>query len=280
MNKNFITGGVILGGVLVIGGLLTALSLTTISPGYTGLLYDRSGGLEKETLGQGWHFVSPMKKVIEYPISTEIVTLEGESAFQVLTKDSKNVTVEPAYSYSMEVDKLSTVFSKFRGANVETIEEGFIRQTLKNSIQKVTSKYSVFDVMGEKVGEITPQVLEEMREQLSPVGIKIETLSFNRVTTDEKTMESIQKKVDAIQLLETMKVQKEQAVVAAEKARIEAQGNADKAVIEAKGRSQANSLLQQSITPELIEYEKAKKWDGKLPQVTGGNGTILSLPVK
>jgi hypothetical protein len=47
----------------------------------------------------------------------------------------------------------------------------------------------------------------------------------------------------------------------------------------AAAQSKANLQLAQSITQNLVQYEMVKRWDGKLPQVSGG-GTMpmIQLP--
>ena len=42
--------------------------------------------------------------------------------------------------------------------------------------------------------------------------------------------------------------------------------------------ARANQLLSQSITPNLVQYELTKKWNGQMPQVTGGATPLLQLP--
>ena len=56
--------------------------------------------------------------------------------------------------------------------------------------------------------------------------------------------------------------EQEQALVIAE---------AEAEVIRKKAQAQAdaNKLLSESLTPEVVEYEKIQKWDGKLPYATG-----------
>ena len=43
------------------------------------------------------------------------------------------------------------------------------------------------------------------------------------------------------------------------------------ALAAAKGKADANRILQESITPELIQLKAVEKWDGKLPLSTSGN---------
>jgi hypothetical protein len=47
---------------------------------------------------------------------------------------------------------------------------------------------------------------------------------------------------------------------------------------EAEAQARANQLLSQSITPTLVQYELTKKWNGQMPQVTGGAAPLLQLP--
>lgn len=56
--------------------------------------------------------------------------------------------------------------------------------------------------------------------------------------------------------------------------REEAHGDADAMEIRALGQSNANKKLQSTLTPLLIEMKKIERWDGALPQVSGGQSLI------
>lgn len=45
----------------------------------------------------------------------------------------------------------------------------------------------------------------------------------------------------------------------------------------AEAQARANKILAASITKDLVNYEKIKKWDGKLPHVSGNNTPIVNL---
>ena len=69
-NKGLI--GSIVSGVIIVGGLVTTLLITEKIPaGYVGVQYSINGGVSDELLTQGWHLVSPTKKVSLYSIATE-----------------------------------------------------------------------------------------------------------------------------------------------------------------------------------------------------------------
>jgi len=52
------------------------------------------------------------------------------------------------------------------------------------------------------------------------------------------------------------------------------------AILEAQGKAEANRLLQQSISPQVLLLETIKKWNGVYPLYVGngGSGTLLQLP--
>jgi hypothetical protein len=43
-------------------------------------------------------------------------------------------------------------------------------------------------------------------------------------------------------------------------------------------QAKANEWLSKSITSTLVQYEAAKKWDGKMPMVSGGAMPMIQLP--
>lgn len=60
---------------------------------------------------------------------------------------------------------------------------------------------------------------------------------------------------------------------------INAEASAKAKIMNAEAEARANELLQQSITPAILEYFKIEKWNGKLPTTSVGSGssTIIGL---
>lgn len=59
---------------------------------------------------------------------------------------------------------------------------------------------------------------------------------------------------------------------------IAAQAEADAILAVAQAQAEANRELANSVTENLIEYEKIEKWDGKLPTVSGANSIVSIEP--
>lgn len=43
-----------------------------------------------------------------------------------------------------------------------------------------------------------------------------------------------------------------------------------------KLEAEANKIVTDSLSKEILQKQMIEKWDGKLPYVTGDSGTILS----
>ena len=258
-----------------------------VDPGYAGVIYSMDGGIETETLGQGFHVVAPWKKVIEYPVSTETVYYtksnddgdeKKDNSINVNTKDGKQVNVSVTYAYHMDEVQLPSVFEKFRGQKSEVIEAGYMKNEMYQAINEITSQYSLMELVGDKRPQINEAILNKFRNSLEPYGIVIETFNLSDVVPDEQTKDAIQAVVNAQNALEKAKVEKEQAEVDAEKARVAAKGKADAELIEAEGTAAANAKLQESLTPLIVEQRKLDKWDGKLPGIVAGDSNLLIQP--
>jgi prohibitin 1 len=259
-------------------GILVALivgwfSFTeTINQGHAGVVYSRSNGVEDKTLGQGIHFVNPMKRITEYPVSTETVEHDNLS---LATQDGKPLTVDITYDYYNDVEKLPSIYNKFKGQKPEAIEESWLKARLKDSALAVTSKYTILEVFQSRE-KIKAEIQQQFQKDVKTHGFVIENVVFGTPKPDKNTQKAIQAVVDAQQDLEKLKIDKEKATEIAQKQFIEAQGVANAKIEEARGISQSNSVISKSITPEILKLEelKARQKHGWL-EITGAGGVIV-----
>ena len=89
----------------------------------------------------------------------------------------------------------------------------------------------------------------------------------------------IQQAQQAEQEVKKKQAEAQQAVAVAEgKAKAvqaESTGEASAILARAEAQAKANEILSKSLTSELIEYEKMRRWNGTLPTFVGGNATPL-----
>lgn len=298
-------GAVFLGIVIVVGMILALLCMERVPTGYVGVVYNMNGGIDGEVLTQGWHLVSPTKKVTTYSIGIEQSYLTSEDkgdspkdeSFSTPTSDGKSLTVDLEFSYKFDQGRIAETFSRFKGQSGESVKNTFIKPKMRAWTQEVTAKYPVTDVFGDKRQELNEALDVYLKQKFEPYGIIIDTVNFTNISTDSETSAAIQKKVTAQQELElanieakTAKVQadkdkevaliaaeqeKEKASIEAEQAKIVAEGKAEAKRIAADAESEANKKIAESLTPELIEKQKIDKWNGDVPVVQGNSGATI-----
>lgn len=288
-------GGVLVAVVLVVILLCGIICLEKVPAGYVGVVYNMNGGVDGEVLTQGWHIVSPTKKVTTYSIGIEQSYLSSENkgdskqdeSFKCPTSDGKSVTVELEFSYRFDEDRVAETFIRFKGKNGETIKDTFIKPKVSAWTQEITALYPVTDIFGDKRTDINAHLDKYLREKFDQYGILIDTVNFTNIEVDPETAAAIQKKVNAQQELElanieaqTAKIQaekdKEVSRIAAEKVKIDAQAQADALKIAAEAEADANRRIADSLTSELIKYTYVQAWNGNLPTtVLGDSGSYI-----
>ena len=56
-----------------------------------------------------------------------------------------------------------------------------------------------------------------------------------------------------------------------------AEASAEAKLLNATAEAKANEILQKSINPDILEYFKIQRWDGKLPTVTGNSSSLINI---
>lgn len=289
MKKSGIIGGIVIALVLIFG-LITAITcLERVPTGYVGVVYNMSGGVDGEVLTQGWHLVSPTKKVTTYSIGLEQSYLTSEDkgdspndeSFNVPTSDGKTVKVNLEFSYRFDEDRVAETFTLFKGKDGETIKDTFIKPKIVAWTQEVTANYPVTDIFGDQRTAINAELDVYLREKFDQYGIIIDTVNFTDISVDAETAEAIQKKVNAQQELELANIEAQTAKVQAEKEKEVAEIQAEQALIQAQAQAEAeaNAKIAASLTPELIEKIKYEQWNGQMPSTMAGtDSSILITP--
>lgn len=300
-------GGIFLAIVFAVVIIVCFMCMERVPAGYVGVVYNMSGGVDGEVLTQGWHLVSPTKKVTTYSIGIEQSYLtseekgdsEKDESFNIPTSDGKTVKVNLEFSYRFDAERVTETFVQFKGRSGESVKDTFIKPKIMAWTQEISATYPVTDIFGDKRTQINAELDTYLKEKFAPYGIIIDTVNFTDISVDEETAAAIQKKVTAQQELElanieaqTAKVQaekdkqvalieaeknKETAAIQAEQAKIKAQGEADAKKIAADAEAQANRVIAQSLTPELIEKQKIEKWNGDVPRVQGNSTPIVTV---
>lgn len=270
----------VISGVLAFGVAVTALvCLERVPVGYVGVIYS-AAGVEDQTLAQGWHMLSPLKKVSCFPISQQQIVFSDDPADYGEKEhddwsidapaDGGMVKINLTVNYNFMPDRVVELYSRFNGMNGETLVESRIQNSIIAYVKEVTPRFSVMDIYSDKKSEVNEAITEYLNEKLQDeYGINIASALVIDVELDNTLMQKVQAKEQAKQDAEIAELEKQTAMAQAEtdkvKAQakadvdlIEAQAEADAAKIAAEAEAEANSKIAQSITPELIQWQEAQ----------------------
>ena len=260
-----------------------------VEPGEVGVkvyLLGGDKGISNETIGVGWYFIPPTQKVYKFPTSQQnhVWTMdktEGSPTDESITFQSKDgvaINVDAGVSFCVNPHKVSELFQKYRKGMTD-ITHIYIRSLIRDVVTSEASNYTIEEIYGEKRNTFVKSVEHDVRERLEPIGITIDSIFFvGKLRLPQTIIDAIDAKMVAAQraIQRQNEVAEEQS--AALKRVAAAQGEADSIEKIAAAQAKANDLIRKSITPELIQYELMKRWDGKLPMYSGGGVPLISLP--
>lgn len=256
-------------GVVAAGGYV-ALSGTYVGQGEVGVVYTAKSGVKEKTLNPGFHFVGPFAKVKDFPISQQQLVLSNNSADfneKKLEKDTHvdapadggMVKMNMTINYNFIPEKVTGLYEKFNGMDGEQIVESKVKNSILAYIKEVTPKFSVMDIYSTKRAEIGQEIIKYLNEKLQDeYGMNISSALIIDVQLDKELQKKVQAKEQAKQDAEKAELDKQTALAQAETDKVKAEAEAAVAIEKARGQAEANRLLSESITPELIQMKEAE----------------------
>ena len=274
MNKGIIAA------ILALGVAVTAIiCLERVPVGYVGVIYS-AAGVEDQTLAQGWHMLSPLKKVSCFPVSQQQIVFSDDPADYGEKEhddwsidapaDGGMVKINLTVNYNFMPDRVVELYSRFNGMNGETLVESRIQNSIIAYVKEVTPQFSVMDIYSDKKSEVNEAITNYLNEKLQDeYGINVASALVIDVELDDTLMQKVQAKEQAKQDAEIAELEKQTAMAQAETDKVKAQADADVALIEAQAKADAatiaaeaeaesNRKIAQSITPELIQWQEAQ----------------------
>jgi len=259
--------------------LFSVTCLERVNAGNVGVVYSTKG-VEQETLSQGWHWVSPIKKVKQFPISQQQIVFSNDPA-DYNEKQHEDWSIDaPAnggmvkmnltVNYSFQADKVVALYTRFNGMSGEQLVSNYIQNSIIAYVKEVTPRFSVMDIYSEKKSEVNKAITDYLNEKLSDeYGITIHSALIIDVELDSALRTKVMAKEQAKQDAEIAELERKTSLAKAETSlamaeaqaeidKTKAQTAADVALIEAQAEAEANRAIAESITPELIQMKEAE----------------------
>lgn len=240
--------------LIIIGG-----SFGTVRAGQVGIK-TRFSAVTGKVLNPGVYFKMPF---IESVVKMDTQTQKEQATASAASKDLQTVSSQVALNYSIDPAKASSLYQTVGVDYKSRIIDPAIQEAVKASTSQFTAEELVT-----KREEVRNQIKTHLDEKFAGSGILVEGFSIIDFNFSPSFNQAIEAKVTA-----------EQNALAAKNKLAQVQYEAQQAVEEAKGKAQALTVESAAINsnPQILQLRAIEKWNGELPQVTGGATPFINL---
>lgn len=239
-----------------------------VHTGYVGVVYSAKG-VEQQTISQGWHFMSPLKHVSEFPITQQRVVFSNAPSDYGAKEHADwhidapanggTIAINLTVNYNFLPEHVVELYTKFGGMDGESLMESKIQNDIIAYVKEVTPQFSVMQIYSDDRAGVNTAITDYLNEKLTAeYGINVSSGLIVDAQPDDTLMQKIRAKEQAKQDAEIAELNKQTALAQAETDKVKAQTEADVKMIEAQAEADANKVLSESITPELIQMKEAE----------------------
>jgi regulator of protease activity HflC (stomatin/prohibitin superfamily) len=228
------------------------------------------GSVEKRVMGEGLNFKVPMaERVIKVDVRVqphpfkEIDAASKEYQMVKLT-GMMNFHIDPSYVNDL-YQKVGLDFAN------KVIDPAF-----NDFVKEVVPVYPITEILPKRE-EIRKRAMIKLGDNLARYHIIVDDIYFANIRFTPEYEKAIEAKQVAQQQVETQRQILAQREIEAQQKVATAKGEAESILVVAQGQAKANDALSRSISPILVQYKSIEKWNGILPQVSGGAIPLIDL---
>ena len=242
--------------------LCLACSCIVFVPANTvGIRWSAFTGTSETTLNEGIAIKTPVDKIYQIPTTVQEKNMEN---IAVQTLDAQWVAMNLNIKYQVDKANAYKVFKNYK--TLDNLDVNLISNVAQRSVEEVTTKYNVIDILGEQRNTIYTEIENILKEKLAQEGVTLKFITILDTDAGEEIEAAIAKEAVAKKAVETAEQEKKKAEI-----------DAQKKLIEAEGEAKANEIKTEQLTDEILTEMFIEKWDGKLPTVSGSEGMMLDV---
>jgi regulator of protease activity HflC (stomatin/prohibitin superfamily) len=257
--------------VLLLAALAVVQSQVIVDAGHVGVV-TQFGAVTGAVYEPGFHFKIPFVQDVEiFDVRTQKDQVEATAA----SKDLQQVKSVIALNFHLDAANASTVYQAIGTSYKERIVDPAIQEAFKSATAQFTAEELI--TKRTEVKNLAQSTLSEQLERSHVIVVDLNIVNFDFSEEFNRAIES--KQVASQQVLKA-KQDLERSRVEAEQKIVEAKARADSQLIEADAAAKSQQLQQLSLTELYIQNKAVDKWDGQLPQYTGGGALpFIGQPV-
>jgi regulator of protease activity HflC (stomatin/prohibitin superfamily) len=228
------------------------------------------GSVENRIMGEGLNFKVPMAEtVIKVDVRVQphpFREIDASSKEYQIVKMTgmMNFHIDPAFVNDL-YQKVGLDFAD------KVIDPAF-----NDFVKEVVPTYPIGEILPKRE-EIRQTAMKKLGNNLSRYHIIVDDIYFANIRFSPEYERAIEAKQVAQQQVETQKQVLAQREIEAQQKVATAKGEAESILVVAQEQAKANEVLSHSITPILVSYKSIERWNGSLPQVSGGAVPFIEL---
>jgi len=228
------------------------------------------GSVEKRIMGEGLNFKMPIAETVikvdvrVQPHPFKQIDASSKEYQMVNMTGMMNFHIDPAYVNDL-YQKVGLDFA-----------EKVIDPAFNDFVKEVVPTYPIGEILPKRE-EIRKRAMTKLGENLSRYHIIVDDIYFANIRFSPGYEGAVEAKQVAQQQVETQKQVLAQREIEAQQKVATAKGEAEAIQVVAQGQAKANDALSRSISPILVQYKSIEKWNGILPQVSGGSIPFVDL---
>lgn len=269
-------GGLLIAGggtalALFVAGCSTVVASTHEVPaGHVGVVY-QYGAIVDQT-GDGLVWTAPWREVKNANVQIQAYEFHGEEAITAASIETQDIYFTATLNYSVSPNAIQSLY---RDVGPDYFNK-LIRSRVNQIFKDETVQYLAIEVT-QKRDEIRDAVVARLRAELEPFSINVDSLQIDNIDYSDEFNASIEAKQVATQDALREQERVKQAEYQAQQAAAVAQGESDALRIRAEGQAEANRLLAESLSPEIIQYEAIQKLapNVQIALIPSGDGLII-----
>jgi regulator of protease activity HflC (stomatin/prohibitin superfamily) len=264
--RKLMTWGIVAFFALITLVLLSSATFVTIDSGERGVLFKRFSGLDKETIyAPGFHVVAPWNNMYVYEVREQQI----EEEMEVLSSNGLNISVDVTVRVRPNFGDVANLHESFGRDYMERL----IRPEVRSSVRQVIGKFTPEELYSTKRDEVQTLITEDLTNTLANNYIDLRAILIKDIELPDKVRTAIEDKLKA-----------EQASLQYEYILTREKQEAERRLIEAQAKADANRILTASLSENILRdkgieatLELAKSPNSKV--VVIGDGGSGGLPL-
>jgi regulator of protease activity HflC (stomatin/prohibitin superfamily) len=228
------------------------------------------GSVENRIMGEGLNFKVPIAETV---IKVDVrVQPHPFKEIDASSKEYQIVKMTGMMNFHIDPSFVNELYQKVGLDFAQKV----IDPAFNDFVKEVVPTYPIGEILPKRE-EIRHTAMKKLGDNLSRYHIIVDDIYFADIRFSAEYEKAIEAKQVAQQQVETQKQILAQREIEAQQKVATAKGESQSILLVAQGQAQANDVLSRSITPILVSYKSIEKWNGALPQVSGGAIPFIDL---